>query len=144
MSGKVLIVDDEIDNVTYLVTVLEDAGYPVVSATTADEALRLARKDAPALICLDVMMPRRSGVSLYKELRSDPALRSVPTVFISAVENSANFRGARFRKLVPDRSIPEPDAFFEKPIDVAAFVRFVGDTLGPPAAGAAPGGTADD
>lgn len=119
---SVLIVDDELDLLAYLSAVLEDAGFEVLAAETAPEAVRLVREHRPGIICLDVVMPRTLGMSLYCDLRKMEQTKGVPIVFVSGVEPAATLR-RRFRKLVPDRSIPPPDGYFEKPIEPGGFVE---------------------
>lgn len=127
MSAKltVLIIDDEPDIIMYLLILMEDLGFRVISASDADEGLKLACSEKPDLICLDVMMPRRSGVALYKELKTTDATKDIPTMIISAVESAYSFRGEAFRKIVQDDAVPEPAAFFEKPVDIPRFKTFL-------------------
>ncbi|MBU0983871.1 MAG: response regulator [candidate division Zixibacteria bacterium] len=122
MSQKkhVLIVDDEPDVVAYLGAVLETCGFVTHTAQDTESGFRLAGEVHPDLICLDIMMPKESGLSLYRRLRTDDGLADIPVVIISGIENEPEFD---FRQLVSDSSIPPPDAFFEKPIDVTLFGR---------------------
>ncbi|MFC1679914.1 response regulator [Elusimicrobiota bacterium] len=130
MGRKVLIVDDEQHIVLYLTTVLEDHGCDVVSATDPLEALALAKTERPDLICLDIMMPKKSGLSLYKEFRMDSTLKGTPIVVISGIGSVAYGFKVDFRRHIPEPDIPEPDAFFEKPLKVGNFVEFLERTLG--------------
>ena len=122
-SRKILIVDDEPDIVIYFTMLLEEEGFEVVSASSADQGLELARKEKPDLICLDIMMPRKSGLACYREMRMEPDLRDTPVVIVSAFGQPQDFRGDRFRKLIADPEIPEPSGFVEKPIKPADFVQ---------------------
>ncbi len=115
---KVLIVDDEPDVVAYIAAVLQVEGFDVYSADNTEEALVLAEKTRPDLICLDIMMPRESGLSMYARLRANKDLAGTPVVIISGIQTEQEFD---FRQLVKDRSIPAPQAFFEKPIDADVF-----------------------
>jgi len=129
-AKKILIVDDEPDIITYLGLLLENNGYEVVSATNGSEGLDLARKEMPDLVCLDIMMPKKSGVALYREIKTDPELKGLPCIIISAYESAYSFRGRAFRRIVQDKTIPEPLKFFEKPIDVPSFLGFIDDFFG--------------
>ena len=122
---KVLVVDDESSIVVYLTTVLDDEGYETCSATDAAEALTVAREQRPDLITLDIMMPKRSGLALYRDLKLDSQLCSIPVIFVSAFSRHNDFRPASFRKIVPDERIPIPEAYVAKPIDVASFLKTV-------------------
>ena len=128
---KVLIVDDEQSIVIYLTTVLDDGGYATCSAMDGLEGLEIARTEKPDLICLDVMMPKRSGVSLYEEIKRDPELKSVPVMFISAYNRIRDLRDpVTFRKMIPDSAIPHPDLCIEKPIAVSEFLEAVSKLTG--------------
>jgi CheY-like chemotaxis protein len=122
---KVLIIDDEPDIVTYLTLLLENHGYEVVSASDGQRGLEMAKKEDPDLVCLDIMMPKKSGVALYQQIKTDPALNRLPCIIISAYESAYSFKGEAFRRLVPDKSIPEPERFFEKPLDISVFLDFI-------------------
>ena len=125
MAERILIIDDEDHVLLYLSTLLQDHGYDVVSEGDSVKAFDLAKKEQPDLICLDIMMPRKSGVSLYKEFRRDDTLKNTPIAIISGVGSIAYGFKRDFRKHLPDRNISEPEAFFEKPIDVPVFVKFL-------------------
>jgi CheY-like chemotaxis protein len=128
---KVLIVDDEQSILVYLTTVLEDTGYATCSALDGEEGLSVARRETPDLVCLDVMMPKRSGVSLYEKIKRDPALRPLPVMFISAYNRIRDLRDpVAFRKMIPDESIPQPDLCMEKPIKVPEFLAAVAKLTG--------------
>jgi CheY-like chemotaxis protein len=122
MSKTVLIVDDERDVVVYMSTLLQQSGYAVLSAATASEGLELARENSPDLVCLDIMMPGELGISVYNALRRDRKLASIPVLIISGVAQEKEFD---FREYVPDRSIPSPEGYMEKPINVDRFLQLV-------------------
>lgn len=130
---KILVVDDEPAIIVYLTTVLEDAGYRTCSTAEAKEVLDLVEEERPALVCLDIMMPRRSGLSIYQDLRTNPKTKEVPVVFVSAFSQLHDLRNPRyFRKLIPDEDIPRPNACVEKPIDVTEFLDTVASFAGAP------------
>ena len=122
---KILVIDDEPDIVAYLRLLLENHNYDVVSASDGQEGFELAKQVLPDLVCLDIMMPRKTGVTLYQEIKSDPFLKSIPCIIISAYESAYSFKGQAFRRLVKDTSIPEPLKFFEKPLDTPVFLDFI-------------------
>ena len=129
MTKKILIIDDEPDIVIYLKVLLENSGYSVITASNGQEGFELARTETPDLVCLDIMMPRKTGVALYQEIKMDPKLKKLPCIIISAYESAYSFKGQAFRRLVQDRTIPEPLKFFEKPIDVNVFLEFINSYL---------------
>ena len=119
---KILIVDDERDVVVYLTEVLESSHFDLYSADNAETGLKMVKKVHPDLICLDIMMPGESGLSMYTKLRRIEEFKNIPVIIISGVEQAGEFD---FRKFVDDERIPPPECYFEKPIDVASFVEGV-------------------
>ena len=113
----------------YLKVLLENNGYSVVTAANGQEGIELARAEMPNLVCLDIMMPRKTGVALYQEIKTDPKLKKLPCIIISAYESAYSFKGQAFKRLVQDRTIPEPLKFFEKPIDANVFLEFINGYL---------------
>jgi len=126
MGKKILIVDDEQDVVTYLVAVLESNDYTPYSANSVKVGLEMLERVKPDLICLDIMMPKESGFSMYKRLRKNRTSRNIPVMIISGVEQNGEFD---FRSYVSDKSIPVPDSFMEKPIDVDRYLQTVKQLL---------------
>ncbi len=122
MSTRVLIVDDEPDVATYLATILRANGYDPSVVHDVDSAIAKVSEMAPAVICLDIMMPKKSGISLYAYLKQDATLTGVPVVIISGVAFEKEFD---FRSYMPDESVPPPDRFLEKPIDPDEFVKTI-------------------
>ena len=82
--GYLLVVDDIPDILTLLDTTLTFKGYRVVTARNGQEALEAIRKERPALVIADILMPKMDGFSLVHHLRIDPATRDLPVVFLSA------------------------------------------------------------
>jgi CheY-like chemotaxis protein len=126
---KVLVIDDESSIITYLTAVLEDNGYETCAAQDAGTAVAIAREQQPDLITLDIMMPRQSGVALYKEFKLDAALREIPVVFVSAFSRSSSVGPASFREMVADERVPVPEAYIEKPVVVPDFLETVAGLL---------------
>ena len=63
---------------------LRQRGLAVTTAADGEEGLRLARSELPDLILLDAMMPGLSGFEVLRRLKSDPALRAVPVIMVTA------------------------------------------------------------
>jgi len=81
---RVLIVDDEKDEVDILVEAVEDEGYRTAAAYNGQEALDIARKGDVDLVLLDVMMPGKSGYEVCEELKSDDRTRDISVIFVTA------------------------------------------------------------
>ena len=114
---RVLVVDDEADIVEYLTVVLEDAGYRVAGETDPDRALRAVEQSPPDLVLLDVMMPGRTGLDLYRKIRRRAETADVPVLFISGYSREEDFARVAPPAFEAER-LPPPDGYLEKPISV--------------------------
>lgn len=117
MAKKVLVVDDELDMRTYTTTLLETNGYKPISAVDGVEGLESARREKPALIILDVLMPKDSGINMYRELKNDPELNDIPVIMLSAISRKTFFHSQKVLDEYKGEKIPEPAAYIEKPAE---------------------------
>ncbi len=125
MAAKILIIDDEKDMRVYLGALFRKAGYEVESAENGEEGLALAKSFQPDLITLDVMMPKKSGLKAYSELRTSSDTKEIPIIVLTGLTKQEDFFGDNLGGL------PRPNALVEKPIDRDAFLevarRIMGD-----------------
>lgn len=85
MLKKVLSCDDEpyiLEAVSYVV---EQEGYIALTAQDGEEALRIAKSEKPDLMLLDIMMPKKQGFDVCRELKSDPATAHIHVVMLTAM-----------------------------------------------------------
>lgn len=131
--GKILIVDDEPDVVSYLSALLNDAGYEIMVAENGQAAMENVQRERPALVSLDMSMPEKSGIRFYREMRDDAELSKIPIVIVTGVSSpwaSPDGTGSFERFISKRKQVPPPDGFFEKPIDPDAFLKKIADLLG--------------
>ncbi|NBW66337.1 response regulator, partial [bacterium] len=83
-TDRVLIVDDEPDIVALVVYHLAKAGYRVSTASSGPDALALAKRERPALIVLDLMLPGMSGFEVLEQLRANEATRHTAVLMLTA------------------------------------------------------------
>lgn len=115
MVNRVLVVDDELDMRIFVSTLLETSGFEALSAEDGKEGLETARKELPSLIILDVMMPKESGINMYRELKLDQALKNIPVIMLSALSRKTFFHSQKTLDQYLGETIPEPDLYIEKP-----------------------------
>ena len=129
MGKKIMVIDDEPDVITYLATLLEENGYQTDSAKNGIEGLKKIKENKPDLVCLDILMPEKSGIGLYRELKKDEGLKGIPVVIVTG------FRGDEhplmdFKEFLNKRSVPGPEGYLEKPIDRQKFLEIIEKSLG--------------
>jgi CheY-like chemotaxis protein len=117
MAKRVLIIDDEKDMRVYLTTLFQKAGYDVDSAENGFEGLVRAQSTKPDLITLDILMPKKSGLKAYRELRKTPETSDVPIIILTGLGRQEDFFGD------DHEDVRRPDAIVEKPIDRDAFLK---------------------
>lgn len=123
---RILAIDDDPDFLSFLGDSLKAEGRDFLSATNAEEGLRLARTASPSIILLDVQLPDRDGFEVLEALKADPATRDIPTLMVTVVnEKAEGFRlGA--------------DDYLVKPVDGSSLLEAVERALGHDRNGAAP------
>ncbi len=84
MTGKILIVDDEMDTISYLRLALAPLNFQVIPAINGTEALQLAQSQKPDLIILDVMMPDIDGFEVTRRLRASSETSNIPILMFTA------------------------------------------------------------
>lgn len=112
MRRRILVIEDNEQNLYLTTFILEKNGYEVVQARDGREGLDLAVKVEPALIILDIQLPVMDGHAVARELRSHPSLQDVPIVAVT----SYAMVGDRERILEAGCS-----GYIEKPIDPDTF-----------------------
>jgi two-component system, OmpR family, phosphate regulon response regulator PhoB len=130
-AERILVVDDEPDIVALVAYHLAKSGYRVSTASSGTEALETARRDRPALVVLDLMLPGMSGYDVLEQLRADDATRDVGVLMLTA------------RREEPDRiqglSLGADD-YLTKPFSPQELVLRVGAILRRVSAGGATSG----
>ena len=86
----ILIVDDAISNVKILAAILDDMGCDILFATNGANAIEIAKKSAPDIILLDIIMPEMDGHEACRILKKDPKTSEIPIIFITALDNADN------------------------------------------------------
>ena len=123
-KGKILVVDDDPDFLEFVTIVLESRDYEVYTAENAREGLATMRQVKPDLVLLDVMMSYAlDGLNVTREMRSDPELREIPLILISAIVSREE------AELFPTDEYLHADLFMSKPIEPAELLEQVGKLI---------------
>ena len=84
VKSRILVVDDVVQNLQVVGTMLRNEGHDVMPAGSGAQALDRVRARLPDLILLDLMMPEMDGLEVCRRLKADPATRGIPVVFLTA------------------------------------------------------------
>jgi DNA-binding response OmpR family regulator len=95
MPKKVLVCDDELYILESVSYVVREEGYAVVTAEDGEEGLRLARSERPDLVLLDIMMPRKNGLEVCRELKSDAQTKDTYVILLTAMGQERNVEEGR-------------------------------------------------
>ena len=117
---KILVVDDSLTNITLLEGILEDAGYDVITAPSALEAIKIMSNELPDLLLLDLMMPRISGFKLLEKMKKDEKLKKIIVVVVSAKKDEQSIKLAYTLGAID---------FIKKPIDIQNFIERIRNVL---------------
>ncbi len=129
MAKKVLVVDDELDMRVFMITLLETNGFKPIAAEDGTQGLELARKHKPALIIMDVMMPRESGITMYRGLKTDPDLKSIPVIMVTALAKKTFLHSQTVLDQYEGGKVPEPSAYIEKPPEAEELLKVINRVL---------------
>jgi twitching motility two-component system response regulator PilH len=117
MGKRVLVVDDDPDVRTFSIAVLEEHGYTPLEATNGEEGMHIIKQEKPDLVLLDVLMPRESGIRLYRNLKTDKALKRIPVIVLSGIAEKSFLRSQKALTEFGGASVPAPEAYLEKPVE---------------------------
>lgn len=118
----ILIIEDDQNSRKLVRDVLQVKGYRTLESETAEEGLRLAQAQRPALILMDIQLPGMNGIEALKVLRANPSTAQIPVVAITASVMQQD------KQQVVDSGF---DGFIEKPINLREFLATVQGALKP-------------
>ena len=116
----ILIIEDDPNSRKLVRDVLQVKGYQTIESETAEEGIRLAKEQRPALILMDIQLPGISGIEALQRLRADPDTTAIPVIAVTASVMTAqqqNVLEAGF------------DGFEGKPISVVALLKTTQDLV---------------
>ncbi len=127
---KVLVVDDDVDIRKVVSKLVEKSGYKVMEAKNGIEGMGKVREDKPDLIILDILMPKESGIRMYRELKTEEPLKDIPVIVLSAITKKSFFRSQKVLDEFAGQSVPEPEAYIEKPEEPEELIALMKKILG--------------
>ena len=122
---KILVVDDELDMRIFLCNLLGNCGYEPIDAGDRSDGLQKAKEEKPALIILDVMMPKEEGIQMYRDLKHDEDLKGVPVIMVSTIDQKTFAFYHKLQTSPMNRNIPKPGAYLKKPLKTEELISLV-------------------
>ena len=129
MPKTIIIIDDDADTRTYLSTILLRGGYKVLTAGDGQEGWNLIQEHKPDLVLLDMMMPRKSGLNLLNEIKTNSNFSHIPVIMVSGV---GQMTGVDMQRYLADKTMDKkikPGAFLEKPVKPEKLLKVVAEFL---------------
>jgi two-component system alkaline phosphatase synthesis response regulator PhoP len=149
MPKRVLVVDDDENTRRFLSVALEANGYEAVTAEDGDDGFQKVQDEKPDLILLDVMMPKKTGFVLFKQIRRKEEFKDIPVIMLTAVaealeEDQSHAEGETterpfdslrdsLRRAITqmrDEGLVKPEVFIDKPIDPEQLIQEVKKLIG--------------
>lgn len=125
---RILVVDDDVQVVDTVETLLQSVGYETLHAYRSDEGMELARTAKPDLMLLDVMFagpPTPDGFETSRLMRDDPELKNIPVIILSGIKTVLGIS----YDVGPDESWMPVKAFLEKPVRPDKLLREIAKAL---------------
>jgi len=122
MKEKILIVEDNPQNMRLIEMTLRARNYTLLKATDGEEALDVAMRERPDLIIMDIQLPRMNGLEVTRKLRETPAFSHTPIIGVTAYA----MKGDR-EKVIESGC----DAYLSKPINTRELPEMIAEMLSP-------------
>lgn len=119
-TQRILVVDDSPTSLRVAVTALRDRGFEVCTATDGEQAIQVALELKPEVVVLDIILPKKNGYQVCRELKSDPASKGIKVLLLSSKSNDSDkYWGQR----------QGADAYVTKPFEDEELANAVGALL---------------
>jgi two-component system phosphate regulon response regulator PhoB len=148
MAKQILVIDDDENIRRFISLLLTENGYDAATACDGAEGLQMVTQSKPDLIILDVMMPKKTGLTLFKQLKRDEQYKDIPILMLTGVTGVIedmeshkddtfehpfdNLREALKKSIreLRDEGLVKPEMFVDKPVDPDSFVERVRQLIG--------------
>ena len=106
MTKRILVVEDQEDNLQILRDLLTSAGFEIIEAKDGEEGVRVAVAERPDLILMDIQLPLLDGYEATRRIKADPALRAIPIIVVTSYALSGD--EVKAREAGCDAYVPKP------------------------------------
>jgi len=120
---NIMVIDDEPDILLFMQMALEDHGFDTCTLDDSEDVVEALLEKKPDLMVLDYMMPKRSGITICKEVYESSQFRNLPIILVSAVVSSKKKQQDDIRAIFKKYSVPFPKIVLEKPVNLKILVK---------------------
>jgi CheY-like chemotaxis protein len=126
-NTKILIIDDELDSVTFIETILKKEGHTIISAGDGLEGFEKAKKEIPDLIVLDVQMPKMDGFEVFDKLKKESSTKNIPVVMLTGIREKIGigFNADDMKQFIGEK----PNGYVEKPVSPQELLKVIKEIL---------------
>ena len=125
---KILIIEDDPEFSYYLKIILEEAGFCTKIASDGMAGFQLLKSLVPDLITLDLIMPNKTGIKFFTEIRKNSKYCSIPVIIITSYTNNT-YPMIDFKKALYSKALTPPDGYFEKPVESLRLISVIRNIL---------------
>lgn len=130
MNKRVLVVDDEMDVRVFISTLLESNGYKPVLAENGEQGMEKLKEIKPDMVTLDVMMPKESGIKMFRDIKTQPEYSSIPVLIISGLAKKTFLHSQKVLDKFKEQEVVSPEGYIEKPPEPEELLSEVKRILG--------------
>lgn len=123
MNNRILVIDDDIAIVETLKALLNAVGYETVTALDGEDGFTKAKDALPALVILDLFLPRQDGFEVYLRLKRDESTAGIPVITLSSFADMPKFPDAA------DGVKLNPEMFISKPVEPGILLQKIRSAL---------------
>ena len=131
-TKKILIIDDEPDTRIFMSNLLSSHGYKSIWAQNRVEGLRKAMAEAPLAIIIDMMMPGKGGIQLYRDLIREEKLNKVPVIMLTTIDKNTFFKIQGVGQTRSGARVPAPEIYLQKPHETEELLTIIEKISGAP------------
>ncbi len=124
-TQKILIIDDEPDTRIFMLNLLTSHGYNSISAENRVDGLEKAIAEDPMVIIIDMMMPGKGGIQLYRELKREKKLKKVPVIMLSTIEKKTFFKLRGVGRSPLGAETQTPEIYLQKPHETEELLKII-------------------
>jgi DNA-binding response OmpR family regulator len=124
VNVKILIIEDDPEFSYYLKIIFEESGFDTILASDGSIGFQLVKSYMPDIITLDLIMPNKTGIKFFTEIRKNNKFCSIPIIIITSY-TSNTYPMIDLKKTLYSKTLAPPDGYFEKPVESSKLISVI-------------------